>query len=430
MWLYIPQEFCPSPPDTEVLNSESSSCFPVPELFVTSSGKGMLRPISWLGFKTRPWVKLLFGMTLEPSTADLGVQKWIGSLGDIPANRFQLQVRKKAPTIRDTCGQLSLGLFRTSNQPSVSSRTFPTISDSDSVKSPVTFGEWATKLRQHSLQRKRSVLPIVENGCSSSRQGWPTPTCQDEKHSPENALTRQYQGRQIQLVHAAGIWPTITVHGNYNRKGLSKNSGDGLVTAVNSWPTPCASDYKGPCSSGSKRASEMLPTAAVWPTPKAMTGGPNSKRKDRGSGGPDLQESVKNWATPTSPNGGNNSRSGKRKDELLLGGQVKNWATPTSSMDGTTFAGERPKSDLINQTGQVSSSHRDEITKQGGPNFSPNDQTSYRRLNPKFVNHLMGIPIGLTNFASTVTGLSHYKQRMRWQLYCLISEFEKWNEND
>jgi len=31
--------------------------------------------------------------------------------------------------------------------------------------------------------------------------------------------------------------PTLTVHGNYNRKGLSKNSGNGLATVVRYAPT-------------------------------------------------------------------------------------------------------------------------------------------------------------------------------------------------
>lgn len=34
------------------------------------------------------------------------------------------------------------------------------------------------------------------------------------------------------------LWPTPSVHGNYNRRGLSKSSGDGLATAVKMWPTP------------------------------------------------------------------------------------------------------------------------------------------------------------------------------------------------
>ena len=40
----------------------------------------------------------------------------------------------------------------------------------------------------------------------------------------------------------AGLWPTPSVHGNYNRRGLSENSGDGLATAVKMWRTPQASE--------------------------------------------------------------------------------------------------------------------------------------------------------------------------------------------
>ncbi|HEY9814957.1 MAG TPA: hypothetical protein V6D20_04015, partial [Candidatus Obscuribacterales bacterium] len=42
----------------------------------------------------------------------------------------------------------------------------------------------------------------------------------------------------------SGLWPTITVCGNHNRKGASKTSGDGLATAVKNWPTPQASDNR------------------------------------------------------------------------------------------------------------------------------------------------------------------------------------------
>jgi DNA (cytosine-5)-methyltransferase 1 len=42
-----------------------------------------------------------------------------------------------------------------------------------------------------------------------------------------------------------GCWPTPTVDGNYNRKGASSTSGDGLATAVKMWPTPRASEWKG-----------------------------------------------------------------------------------------------------------------------------------------------------------------------------------------
>ena len=40
----------------------------------------------------------------------------------------------------------------------------------------------------------------------------------------------------------SGLLPTLTVHGNYNRKGASKNSGDGLATAIRRMPTLRATD--------------------------------------------------------------------------------------------------------------------------------------------------------------------------------------------
>jgi hypothetical protein len=53
------------------------------------------------------------------------------------------------------------------------------------------------------------------------------------------------RGRSIS-VSASGSWPTPTVCGNYNRKGVSKTSGDGLATAVakRPWPTPSAGNSK------------------------------------------------------------------------------------------------------------------------------------------------------------------------------------------
>ena len=47
----------------------------------------------------------------------------------------------------------------------------------------------------------------------------------------------------VQMVNTPSKWPTITVCGNYNKKGSSKSSGNGLATAVamNS-TTNCSAD--------------------------------------------------------------------------------------------------------------------------------------------------------------------------------------------
>ncbi|AGN35080.1 hypothetical protein J36TS2_14730 [Bacillus paralicheniformis] len=72
------------------------------------------------------------------------------------------------------------------------------------------------------------------------------------------------------------LWPTPTVHGNYNKKGASKNSGIGLATAVKLFPTPTARDWKG--RTGPNWNHQTLPDAVLWPTPrtKGMCGGTGS----------------------------------------------------------------------------------------------------------------------------------------------------------
>jgi len=56
---------------------------------------------------------------------------------------------------------------------------------------------------------------------------------------------KKYNQGGTPLTLAVQEWPTPTVDGNYNRKGASKKSGDGLATAVKrKWPTPAARDYR------------------------------------------------------------------------------------------------------------------------------------------------------------------------------------------
>jgi len=104
---------------------------------------------------------------------------------------------------------------------------------------------------------------------------------------------------------AYGLWPTPTVLGNNNRKGLSSKSGDGLATAIKRYPTPTVMDAAGFCGKPDKgrtgpnsgrtltgRALEMEgmgPHAKMWPTPKASPSGPDYARVNRpDSGGDDL----------------------------------------------------------------------------------------------------------------------------------------------
>jgi hypothetical protein len=68
---------------------------------------------------------------------------------------------------------------------------------------------------------------------------------------------------------SGSLLPTLTVCGNYNAKGASKTSGDGLATALKRMPTLVARDYRSPGRSrlertGSK-AGEHLPNVVGGP---------------------------------------------------------------------------------------------------------------------------------------------------------------------
>lgn len=67
----------------------------------------------------------------------------------------------------------------------------------------------------------------------------------------------------------SGLWPTLTVHGNYNRKWASKTSGDGLASAITKMPTLVARDYRSPGRSRMERTGgkqgECLPQIVGGP---------------------------------------------------------------------------------------------------------------------------------------------------------------------
>ena len=95
-------------------------------------------------------------------------------------------------------------------------------------------------------------LPMLERLTSGTGFGlWRTPTVgminADRAKDPEYTARKEAKGQTITLadqVRHKRLWPTPTVCGNYNRKGASPTSGDGLATAVLKVATPTARDWK------------------------------------------------------------------------------------------------------------------------------------------------------------------------------------------
>ncbi len=174
------------------------------------------------------------------------------------------------------------------------------------------------------------------------------------------------------LAKAVQDWPTPTIDGNYNRKGLSPRSGDGLVTAVRQWPTPYGvSGNHGP------DGNEFSTFVRRWPTPRATDETKSGPATATTRPGDSLKLAVRQWATPTSRDG-------------------KDGATPSLKVPTNALLGRQAPRALLN----------------GEPYSSES-----RRLNPRFVEWLMGWPLGWTGFEPAGTEWSRWLRLWRSQLF-------------
>lgn len=236
---------------------------------------------------------------------------------------------------------------------------------------------------------------------SAAARTWPTPATGDSKklgETPEKWLRRSAanQAKGVHRQYPLGVaaqtgmdeaqikreWPTPTVTGNWNRKGASSESGDGLVTAVKQWPTPCASDSAGPGLGKERQGGGNLRTEvrAQWATPigSDFRSGKASAETMSKNARPLREQVVSgNWPTPNATDfkGPGNRRSpDKIRDSTDddLPSRVaaeRNWPTPTASEGANRNTARCPSHD----EGEVGGS-----------------------LNPVWVEMLMGFPPGWT----------------------------------
>ena len=155
---------------------------------------------------------------------------------------------------------------------------------------------------QSSLESRLRERLTGSVSCEVTWSRWDTPWGQSRWRP--RARTRTISGIDI------GLWPTCTVHGNYNRKGLSTNSGDGLHTLV----------------------------IACWPTAKASAAGPDFAKISRSNTGQSLTTMViACWSTATATEarqGYQDRTRGKKGSQKSLTTQVVNialWSTVRAS---------------------------------------------------------------------------------------------------
>lgn len=271
-----------------------------------------------------------------------------------------------------------------------------------------TFPNWGT-MRSGECWARTTPSSILETRrrITSANGSGSLPT-------PRNNTGPTRTGRHKSLDGVVHAIPTPTVHGNYNRKGLSATSGDGLATWVAAqpvvYPPPQAhkvtesgeivnadgSPWDGCSKPHSKTSGRPITTALAdavkWATPCAMEPEKdverweekrNRPRSERGGGhGMNLATQVIMFPTPIA----SEARQGVQIRRPGKKGTQESLTTIVQKLDG--LLGLDPAS-----TGGV--------------------ETPRMTLNPAWVEWLMGWPIGWTDLRP----LAMDRYRQWWRLH-------------
>lgn len=351
-WLYLPPA-CQSAPASAGSTSGCAEPWQGYAPSATSSGMLSPRPCSWPGWKRRPWIALLSGMTLPPLTAARGVESWISWL-----------VEHRVKTSPEPDGKLGL--------------TGPEAgSSSNSAESSPRLGRGGCSGRTSLPGRQGELFPA-----SSMRStGSGTPRREGQTGGPTWSLARTMLEPRTEG-SGCSSWPTPRASdgpkGGPNQRG--RRGDPALPGAAVAWATPSARDWRDGRASAETCARNSRPlneqAVSQWPTPAAARVGPNHGGAAGRTGPvrPSLETMGRSWPAPTVA--GNYNRAG---------------ASPNAG-DGLAMAACRhgPQAQETPPPGPKSST--------AGPTL--------RRLNPHFVEWLMGFPVGWTVPEPTASGAS------------------------
>lgn len=304
------------------------------------------------------------GMTYEPSTDDRGEALLTWFLEGFPARMSASQGKARASTENEAdSGPRWLASLARYDRATSSWKTCQPSLLGDSDEFSETWPASGTMRSGACWERTTPALRTGGGGCGS----WPTPKA--SAAGPDYAAHERGKSPSLQTVVAErGMSPTPTVCGNGNHVGASAKSGDGLETRVRQFPTPTVpgAHQVGTMEEWGGSGNLFRKTSKMWPTPR------HSPSENRQTGG-------------LSPS----QIAGKHGMSLCaLVNHIKRdmWPTPIAmdfksgsvSLD-TLESNSRPLREMV-----------------GG------------RLNPDWVELLMGWPLGWTGLGHRVGELSEW----------------------
>jgi len=200
----------------------------------------------------------LSGMTYEPSTASLGVERWMSLLLASRASRSVLPESEQEPTTNATSGPKRSEYFAKFDHDTHSWKMFLALFPADTSQPFSDNWPRAGSMRNGVCSARTMSVPRTDgSGCGY----WPTPTVGDFKSARNSTANR------------LRIPPT----------GIHK--GDTLTDAVTMWPTPRATDgsHGGRVTPRKSREGgnliEAVSSRAIWPTPTVADANGNSSQE-------------------------------------------------------------------------------------------------------------------------------------------------------
>lgn len=183
------------------------------EQFVPSRSMPMPQAYLFPGKTTAAWNRFPSGMTSQPLTERDGEGVLTSYLADFPVKTFRLREKGQDSTESDQdCGPSSREYFAKFDHDSRSWKTRQCSLLGGLIEFSGTWPKWG------SMRNGESFRLPTPFGITALR----------------SSITSAIESGLSQRL------PTATVHGNHNRKGASKTSGNGLSTVVKRLPTPGA----------------------------------------------------------------------------------------------------------------------------------------------------------------------------------------------
>ena len=197
---------------------------------------------TWLlRWKRENWTQHLSGRILKPSLGQSFVEKWTSSLVDTPVNHsppLASDLELKTPDISGPSSQMELD----SCSPEFASlRTSKDTSASDSEQSLKNWEASVTKRRGAYSARVKLARLTKEKGSSS----WPTANARDWKDGEAAQSQRALDaGHQVTLARAATCWstPSTMMGAMYAESNMEKRNSPSLASQVVMWPTPTTAE--------------------------------------------------------------------------------------------------------------------------------------------------------------------------------------------